>query len=448
MFALKNNALGRVFVMAVVCAMGCTELELEQQSRRTQPLIGGTLDTGDPAVVALKRGGASSAFCTGTLVSPTVVLTAAHCIDMAGADPNIIAFFGSDIAGEGRGVSVTRKHQNINWDGNVGANDIGLLLLGSPQDPTLPVPMNISPLTGHVGDDYRHVGFGVYDRDTQASDGKKRTGVTTITGTGGDVVLSGDSNLSVCFGDSGGPGLITIDEVEYIAGIHSYTTGQNCNPPNGDTRVDLYVQDFIMPWIQENDPACGMDYLCSTVGCTDDPDCTPCGADGTCTSDCALPDPDCPTSEIGDICQTDSQCKEGSCVFWRQDTTFHFCANACTSGSGCPADMACIDVVPFGKICYYEDDPVGVIGDGCAEATECGTYLCVDNQCVKPCDLSKGLTCPELFTCGSSAEVPNRAQAVSKSPPRFSNLPTKSTRMRPSGSSSQSTCGMNIRGWS
>ena len=370
----------------------------------TRPLIGGAIANDDPAVVALLSGGSSSAFCTATLISPSVVLTAAHCIDMAGADPNIIAFFGTDVASEGTRIGIGRKTQHINWNGSVGNFDIGLLLLNFPQDPFLPVPLNTSTATDHSGEPYRHVGFGVYDRQTMAADGKKREGTTAISGFQNDVILSGDDQVSVCFGDSGGPAFLNIDGTEHVAGIHSFTSGSSCLPPNGDTRVDLYVDNFILPWIQDNDPVCKRDSVCGPIGCTDDPDCEPCGADGTCTTECALPDPDCPTSAMGEICQADSQCmgEEAICVFWSGDSDYHFCTNECTPGSDtCPSGMSCQSVMPFGNICYYDEDPPGVLGDSCAEPIECGTYVCEDSQCTRECDLSKGLNCPEGFECDS-----------------------------------------------
>lgn len=367
-----------------------------------RPLIGGEIDVADPAVVALTRGGSSS-FCTGTLVSPSVVLTAAHCVDMAGADPDVVAFFGSDTTGEGKRIGVIAKTQHPMWTGNVGSHDVGMMLLTFPQDPTLPMPMNTSPASEQVGAAYRHVGFGVFDRDTMKADGKKRTGTTTITSFSGDVIRSGDDTVNICFGDSGGPGLLTIDGTEAVAGIHSYTSTDQCLPPSGDTAVDLYVDDFILPWIQENDPACGEDLLCSRIGCTDDPDCQPCGPDGTCTSDCPLPDPDCPTSGLGEICRLDSQCIEGSCVAWFPDTSYKFCTIECTpGGSECPAGMSCQNVDPHGNICYPDGKPTGVVGDDCEVATDCGSYICDQGSCVTRCDIPKGKLCLDGFTCADS----------------------------------------------
>lgn len=371
---------------------------------RAQTVVGAELDTGDPAVAALVFSN-NGVFCTGTLISPSVVLTAAHCIDDGGADPAFAASFGNDTEDGNARVSIDRRHQHPMWDRTLGGgHDVGLLRLAVPRDPLAPVRLSTTDLATMIGADYRVVGFGIHDRDTRELDGKKRTAVMSIARVGEGTLHPtyfevDDAEAAICQGDSGGPGFITVDDVEYLAGVHSYSiTG--CFNPSGDTNIALFVEDFILPWVQENDPTCGPDGTCAPIGCVDDPDCEPCGADGTCTSGCALPDPDCPTSELGEICQADTQCVSGECIYWRDDPNSQFCTRPCGDDGDCPDGMSCEDVVPFGRVCYPVGEPDGAAGQACEAPTECSRYVCEDGLCTYPCDVGEGLLCADGFACG------------------------------------------------
>src|SRR4051794_37673594 len=67
-------------------------------------IIGGTTDNGDPSVVALfahQPGATSGSLCTGTVISSTKVLTAAHCVDprVVGAGNVFEVLTGTALAG-------------------------------------------------------------------------------------------------------------------------------------------------------------------------------------------------------------------------------------------------------------------------------------------------------------------------------------------------------------
>lgn len=389
---------------AAWAAVACT-VEPPELGSRGDALIGGEVVPGDeePAVVALE----GSLLCTGTLVSPSVVATAGHCIGgFAG-----IVHFGNDLNGGGRKVMMDRALAHPGWTGALGANDIGIIVLSFAQDPALPIALNESPIEDHIGDDYRLIGFGINDRVTGEIDGLKRRGLFTITGvrsTGDNLTITGQDGAATCSGDSGGPGLLTVDGVEYLAGVHSWGTnspGMDCIAPHGDTRVDLHL-DWLREQIDTQDPSCGANGVCARIGCTADPDCEPCGPEGTCVDDCAIPDPDCATAELGELCQADTQCVSGVCVYWQEDPGTKFCTQACDGDGDCPSGMSCVSRPDVGKVCYYDDAPDGVLGDACTDDLQCGSGNCDEGSCVRTCDLSIGLRCPSEFECRVSAETP------------------------------------------
>lgn len=398
----------------ILCLAACSGVEPTEPRTHAaaRPLINGELDTGDEAVVALLLSNGFP-FCTGTLISPSVIATAAHCVDDAGSDPAISAFFGSDAYGDGRKVDIIGARRHLGWTGAIGEYDIALLKLAFSQDPGLPIPLNTTPLA--VDDPLRRVGFGIYNTDGE-SDGKKRHGNTAIVrlcqvagcnqGISQDAFETGGPGANTCSGDSGGPAFITgQDGLEYLAGVHSYgsqnAAGQCLSGRDGDTAVHVYIDDFIQPWIQENDPTCGKDNVCARIGCVDDPDCVPCGPDGTCVSDCPLPDPDCTTQDLGEICQLDTQCISGKCIFYPGDLQYRFCSRQCEpANDDCPDGMTCQNIAGE-DVCSFTTDPPGVLGDSCSAPTDCGSYICEQNTCVYECNIAAGRLCPPDFACTS-----------------------------------------------
>lgn len=387
------------FGVAVACALAlgaCTEPAAPAPLAR--PLIGGQVEQGFPGVVALSR--SRKPFCSGTLVSPRVVLTAGHCVDTFAGDPSVTIYFGTDVAGAGTRLGVVKAEAHPEWTGELVDNhDVGLLLLDFAADPEHAMPLHDGPPT--VGTEIVRVGFGVHDGETDEPDGKKRSGTTSINyvSRSQDWFIAGHEDLRACRGDSGGPALVEEDGRLEILGVHSF--GFGCESPDGgDTRVDFYADEFIRPWIEANDPTCGADGLCARVGCAADPDCEPCGADGTCAEGCALPDVDCPTQGVGEICRADTQCETGLCVFWQPEPGTRFCSRPCEPGAGgCPEGMSCQSIQPFGSICYHDGEPPGTLRSRCEEHTDCASYLCRDGFCTIECDLTAGRRCPGNLEC-------------------------------------------------
>src|SRR5262245_20169914 len=80
----------RMLLLFLLCASLACSPPPEQQDGA---IIAGTRDSQDPAVVAIVRDG--SPHCTGTLVAPDAILTAAHCVSSWSLDDLAVLFASS-----------------------------------------------------------------------------------------------------------------------------------------------------------------------------------------------------------------------------------------------------------------------------------------------------------------------------------------------------------------
>lgn len=101
----------------------CTDLNTSGE-----PIEGGEEDTAHPEVVALIRQG-EGVFCSGVLIAPDAVLTAAHCLLQFPLD-EIEVFFGRDAsAHDGFSVSVATVFLQPLFQPETLENDVGIIIL-------------------------------------------------------------------------------------------------------------------------------------------------------------------------------------------------------------------------------------------------------------------------------------------------------------------------------
>jgi uncharacterized protein (TIGR03382 family) len=121
-----------------------------------------------------------------------------------------------------------------------------------------------------------------------------------------------------CYGDSGGPNFMTINNVEVIIGVTSFGTAACGSGLDGSVRVDTYAT-WIETYIMAHDmlpptPTCNADGLCASDCPAPDPDC-PCADDGHCTAACGdiVSDADCAGCLSGDVCRNDCPALDTDC---------------------------------------------------------------------------------------------------------------------------------------
>ena len=235
--------------------------------------------------------GQTSAGCTGTLIAPDVVLTAAHCLDpqiIGVAQPSAFSLAHDTNATPTPQVTIARTVSHPQFDlGGAGGglaqiNDIGLVFLAEPITavaPTkLPTPDQATALA--IDTDLAIVGYGQIEETNQLV-GVKYDALTSIRELNASElrVSMGGADPQNCHGDSGGPALTALGGEPRVVGVVSRSFQSNaCDNGGIDTRVDAYLD-----WIHANVPVgipCGSGLA---EACPDAPD------DGGCCSTGAAP---------------------------------------------------------------------------------------------------------------------------------------------------------------
>lgn len=319
----------RVQRASFICALwllavpGCGPVVEPEPAPATvaQRVVGGTDAPGDAAVVALVArrtrctGEELTLLCSGALIAPDVVLTAAHCLNVFGPEGPYEVFFGAELLPEPRGrfVRVTRAVRHPDYVPQTHAHDAALLRLATPVPET---PLRLAEPSGFTlapGLAARVLGFGE-TKDALAPAGRRRQGMLTVTEVRPSAFLAGPAPAMSCVGDSGGPVLVSDGAGEVLAGITA-SGDVACRKEAFNVRVDALRDSFVRPFLEEPAvtpaPTLAPEHLCRDT-CAQDADC-PSGL--TCVSlegapgRCLLPA--LQEGDYGAPCTEDAACGTG-----------------------------------------------------------------------------------------------------------------------------------------
>ena len=302
-------------------------------SAAAAPIVRGATAEPEDAVVAIRAaatscGGTPTVACSGVLIAPQVVVTAAHCL--AAVPPGAAEVVtGASVFAPTARVAVARASAHPEWRDP--ANDIAVLILAEP----LPPPFAALPSRAMSDEDVGRVARAAgYGEDGEGDAGIRRAGSTRIrrvTATTFD--LSADPAMS-CRGDSGGPVLLDEDGTRRLIGVTSFGDPA-CMTSATCTRVDPYVADFLAPTLMRT-----------------------------------LASPPAPRPRLA--------------------PADDFCTEACAQDEDCPAEMVCVGSPDGTARCGLFGMPPGQFASACDTDAPCDSGLCVpiggECRCYAPCD--------------------------------------------------------------
>jgi secreted trypsin-like serine protease len=242
--------------IGLALAAGCGETD-NSMDNATPSIVGGTPTEGYPAVASLyarEPDADKGSLCTGTFISDTVFLTAAHCVhpDLVGAAAEFQIFRGHDLNDPStrcpcHEVAEVHYHPSFNASNASAGSDIAVAVLAEPIEVETLAYMQ-SPLTNSMkGEPATIVGYGVNNGWNKEGAGTKREAAVELNSYNNQFVKTGIGGKGICSGDSGGPVIMDVDGEQTVVGVNSFGF-IFCLFEASSTRVDSYLP-FIEQWL-------------------------------------------------------------------------------------------------------------------------------------------------------------------------------------------------------
>jgi hypothetical protein len=229
-----------------VAASGCEApgSRLESASRA---IVAGDLDTGDPAIMELLGfKGNTGVRCTATVITPHLLIAAAHCIVETPGFQRFV-FPGNDDRNVAEKDMLPVKTVVFNplYGNPRQGNDFCIVVLDRPLA-VRPIALNRASLDNAQGKSVRYVGYGLVTVGDSSTGGIKRQNTAPLAQVSNILLTIAPNAHGVCEGDSGGPMLLDDGQAESIIGVGSFVDAPACRRDSFYQRVDTQLA-----WIDE-----------------------------------------------------------------------------------------------------------------------------------------------------------------------------------------------------
>jgi hypothetical protein len=215
-------------------------------------------------------------YCSGFLISPTVMVTAGHslvgaqavsvCFDQGPIAYTIqngqITYYGTSTIYTGTPITYPTYKPTLHGNQEFQTSDIGLIILDQPvttvtEFPTLPTTDFTEALNKKT--DLTAIGYGMQTQIKPKNNGPQTSWVGTLSRNSATLQIVNTNDLylkvtannaqgkgAIVFGDSGGPVIYTVNGQDVAVAVNAFVSSSNCNGVSYHTRLD---NTQVLAWI-------------------------------------------------------------------------------------------------------------------------------------------------------------------------------------------------------